>query len=911
MGIVHGGILGNLPPSVPCFSRPAINRKGKQARGRHPSNRHESISKCSTPSPIRRNLPQIPNRSALKPQFQVIRLLNGNSFITMLRASILTLAVVTSLAATLRAGTSLTLRWSIAPLERDYAGTNNTERGIAYNPTNGNVLLASRASGNRIVVLDGATGAEKHDVSTAGVSGGNGTVLNMIGVSGDGVVYAANLVTNTGPGGFKLYRWASDAPDSPEVPNQATVAFAGDPAGINEATGQSNNAQRWGDTMAVRGSGVNTQIAFGSGGTPVVVFTTTDGLTFTPTLLPSANANGQCRGIAFGAGDHLYLKGSSTTAFRRVAFSLSPAASSQVNSFAISAIAPGVQFIGFTTDVAKGWLGGFDTTTAAAATENRLFDISSANLAPIPLDSERSPSANGNGNGVGSTAIGGDRLYVCSTNNGVVCYDIVVTPDAVAPTIGPSPANRTAFERGQTTFTVTLLGGTPPLTYRWFKDDVQLTGPGTEGPALTVNPVTSGSAGSYKCTVSNTAGTVETTPAVLTVAASLDTNALTSCWQLQPGSRPYLQADDTNRSMDYHAGRNRLYLAVRTPSPGIRVLNADTGADIGSLDMTGVTGGFFPINCVAVSSDGRIHACNMTTDATTTPFKVYQWADDDPATLPVVVYEGPIAPGRYGDTLDVRGTGDSIQLLAASRNSPDFAILSFNPLIQQFEPRLINITGLAANVGPTGLSIQFGTGNTIWGTSAGQPLIHAAFDAVTGTAEIAASYGAAVIPTNIGVAAVDMPAGCIAGIQVDNSDNVRLYQTPAPFPNPPPATLTFLDQEFLGTDNGNINGTGSVVISGTKLFALNTNNGIACYTISKPEILVSPTIGNVTRNAQADTISFELFGAAGRTYVIESAADTAQPSWTPDGTVTLTGASAIVTRPISSTRNFFRARLQP
>ena len=831
----------------------------------------------------------------------------------MFRATLLTLALVLCVPPALHAGTNLTLRWSIAPGERVYAGTTNAERGMAYNPANGNVLLASRSSGNRVVVLNGSTGAELHELSTLGVSGGNGAVINMIGVAGDGAVYAANLVTNTGSGGFKLYRWASDAPDTPEVPNQPSVAFAGDPAGINEGTGQSNNPQRWGDTMAIRGSGTNTQIAFGSGGTPVVIFTTTDGVNFMPTLLPTANANGQCRGIAFGAGDHLYLKGSSTTILRRVAFSLAPADSSQLNSFTVSPIVTGAQFIGFTTDVAKGWLGGFDTITGATppATDNRLFDISAANAAPIPLDSEKALSANPNGNGVGSTAIGGDRFYVCSTNNGIVCYDIVVTPDAVAPTLGPSPANRTVFERGQTTFSVALLGGTPPLTYRWFKDDVLLTGPGTDGPALTVNPVTGTSAGSYKCTVTNTAGTAETTPAVLTVAPSLDTNALTACWQLQPGSRPYLQADDTNRSMDYHAGRNRLYLAVRTPSPGIRVLDADTGADIASLDMSGVSGGFFPINCVAVSSDGRIHACNMTTDASTVPFKVYQWADDNPGTLPVVVYEGPVAPGRYGDTLDVRGSGDAIQVLASARNSPDFVILSFNPLIQQFEPRIFSIVGLATNVGPTGLSIQFGSGDTIWGTSAGQPLIHATFDGAAGTAEVAASYGAAVIPPNIGVAAVDMPSGCIAGIQVDNSDNVRLYQTPAPFPNPPPATLTFLDQEFFSTDNGNINGTGSVVLAGTKLFALNTNNGLACYTISKPEIVVSPTIGNVTRDAQANTISFELFGAAGRTYVIESAADTAQPAWNPDGTVTLTGASATVTRPISAARNFFRARLQP
>jgi hypothetical protein len=361
---------------------------------------------------------------------------------------------------TAEAATTLEQAWTIAPganfIPDDptfaLSATSNAERGIAYNPATGNVLITSRTTGTRVIVVDGATGAYKHQLSTSGVSGGGGAVLSMIGVGEDGVVYAANLVTASGPN-LKIYRWASDAAPTVEEPRLPEVAWLGDPA-MDPATGISAGAQRWGDTMAVRGAGLNTQIAVGSGASPVAIFTTADGVTFTPTYINGVTLNGQCRGIAFGAGSTLYVRGSGNQIpVRRVTFNLSvnPGTFDELNQFSVFPLvnASGNQFLLFTTDVVNGWFAGFDHTQLTTTPDTvRIFDISGPAVPPVPLATANIPTNNANGNAAGSTAMGGGRLYVCDTNNGVVAYNIVALESE--PNQRPTVVIQSAAMRGTT-----------------------------------------------------------------------------------------------------------------------------------------------------------------------------------------------------------------------------------------------------------------------------------------------------------------------------------------------------------------------------------------------------------------------------------------------------------------------------
>jgi hypothetical protein len=121
----------------------------------------------------------------------------------------------------------------------------NTERGFAYNPTSGNLLLVSRGAGtDRIRILDGQTGVDKGSLDLTGVTGGT-FAMNMIGVADDGAIYMANLAGNVTDGPFKIYRWANEA----AVP---TLAYIGGGAG-NPTPPLAGT--RLGDSFDVIGSG--------------------------------------------------------------------------------------------------------------------------------------------------------------------------------------------------------------------------------------------------------------------------------------------------------------------------------------------------------------------------------------------------------------------------------------------------------------------------------------------------------------------------------------------------------------------------------------------------------------------------------------------------------------------------------
>ena len=195
----------------------------------------------------------------------------------------------------------LTKLWQILPGDRPYMTTGNTERGLAFNPVTTNLIVVSRAGTLSALVLDAATGAELRTLNVDDIAGGT-FALNMIGATDDGVLYGANLSTSPTAPNFKLYRWANDKAETIPV-----VAFEGDPAGVDATSGASKNPQRWGDSFDVRGSGTNTMIVAASrASSAVAVFTTTDGMTFTPHLFTNVTPAAGSLGVAFGEGNTLW-----------------------------------------------------------------------------------------------------------------------------------------------------------------------------------------------------------------------------------------------------------------------------------------------------------------------------------------------------------------------------------------------------------------------------------------------------------------------------------------------------------------------------------------------------------------------------------------------------------------------------
>src|SRR5437762_611106 len=93
-----------------------------------------------------------------------------------------------------------------------------------------------------------------------------------------------------------------------------------------------------------------------------------------------------------------------------------------------------------------------------------------------------------------------------------------VNAAAVAPTITTPPANQTVTAGQTATFTV-VAAGAAPLTYQWQKNGANLTG-ATSASYTTQATTTADSGSTFRVVVANTAGTVTSAAATLTVNAA-------------------------------------------------------------------------------------------------------------------------------------------------------------------------------------------------------------------------------------------------------------------------------------------------------------------------------------------------------------------------------------------------------
>ena len=134
-------------------------------------------------------------------------------------------------------------------------------------------------------------------------------------------------------------------------------------------------------------------------------------------------------------------------------------------------------------------------------------------------------------------------------------------------------------------------------------------------------------------------------------------------------------ADYTHmRNMDYANGK----LYVVDPGKAIYILNAQTGAKMGELSMTGVSGGALSIVDVKCIGD-QIIGCNVATSAENlNNFKIYCW-DNDMAAPRVLLNTTDFAgKARIGDCVDLRGnlTNGSFSFAAGS-TSEDNVVLTY------------------------------------------------------------------------------------------------------------------------------------------------------------------------------------------------------------------------------------------
>lgn len=229
------------------------------------------------------------------------------------------------------------------------------------------------------------------------------------------------------------------------------------------------------------------------------------------------------------------------------------------------------------------------------------------------------------------------------------------TPDPTM-TLNPTSMDFSCVEGKSATNAVSIKGSnltaTPTASISGTGFSISSKSLSTSGGSVTVKfaPTTTGS---FSGTLTITSGSLKKT-VKLTGTATAAPLTFTEKWNSsdQKGTLTKFGWDASKvRNMTYNKGK--LYLVYNTSD--IKVVNAQTGADLGNLDKTGIEGGTLTL-CDVKACDGKIVACNL---ATTGEFKVYVWDNDNSAPRVLLSTTNWGGATRIGDYIGFYGTWSS------------------------------------------------------------------------------------------------------------------------------------------------------------------------------------------------------------------------------------------------------------
>lgn len=309
-------------------------------------------------------------------------------------------------------------------------GGANLERGLAYNPATGNLILVSRSNqGNGIRILSGTSGADLGSLNqgTGIISGGTFTT-NLVQVDPTGNIFVGNLATSGG-GVYKMYRWTSESASAPTTFFSSAVTTA---------------QTRLGDSMAISPSG-----NFVSLGHQSPVGFSTVSMTGSPSITANtlSPAGGWRPGLTYAGTDNDVWGKTLSSNMNRATFNgtswVSAGASSPLTSAGEApigaAVIAGTLYLA-SVDVNNSRVFVYDMTNPAAPVSLFPFGITTTSYAATTGQPNSAPA---NGNATGAIAWGAidnvtasATLYVLSSNQGIQALTFTVPAPASAALLG-------------------------------------------------------------------------------------------------------------------------------------------------------------------------------------------------------------------------------------------------------------------------------------------------------------------------------------------------------------------------------------------------------------------------------------------------------------------------------------------
>jgi hypothetical protein len=788
------------------------------------------------------------------------------------------------------------------------ANDDNT-RGMAYDPITSRLVVANKNGGAHVYLLDANTGNYLGQLNTTGMNP-NGALtftIDQVVVADDGVVYAGDLAINNAQS-FNLTSWSSATTNA-----TAYAAYTDVTSGSTLA----NLGDRWGDNMTVRGSGANTQVLVGSrSGTNVILFTTTDGQNFTPNIItvPNTLAGFAGLGIAFGSGNTIWGKTYGGDLYEIQYDTNFIATATVLQDYKFGSQFPSADN-GVAVDATHGILGSINLNDQNP--DLQLYQLTGNSNAPVMFDqsffSVYNPSANGNKLGVVSMKY--PRVYAMDVDIGIigVAYDV---PTSTPPSITQQPVGGTIYASSiPYTFTVGV-SGTLPLYYQWQYNTTSNLAtatniPGATAASYTLNPPTAAKSGWYDVVITNFGGGKTSAAVQLTVITPVTTPYVTNIWTLAAGSQPFLDVNNYGaRGLAYDTN-TQLVLVCNHNSTEISALSATNGTYLGDLNTAGLPAGTFVLDQIGVGDDGVLYAGNLVVPGDGNKFSIVSYpapisVGEAPTTYAYSADPGNGSGDRWGDTMAVRGSGTSTQILLGSYGQgagpgTNVALLTTTDG-STFTAQTIGVDGVPA--GFAGLGIAFGSGNTFWCKGGrGFNLRQVAFDPTGATpATVLQTYIAGTqTPSGFTGLGVDVANNLLFGTSFDDTPNdFEMYQLTGTTNSP-----VLANQTFSGSENANSQFNAAAAVKFPYAFGLDVNNGLVAlyYAVPPAPLLRFPvTVANVP--GVGLVLSWPT--VAGHNYQVQSMTSLLG-SWSNAGSpIAGTGGTVTYTNPISGPAKFFQ-----
>ena len=404
------------------------------------------------------------------------------------------------------------------------------------------------------------------------------------------------------------------------------------------------------------------------------------------------------------------------------------------------------------------------------------------------------------------------------------------------------PVSQTVYPYPLTTnVTFSVLPSSTPDYLQWFFNGTNAANAisGATNNTLSLNNPTAAMAGTYYIMASNRTG-VALSAAGLTMIVT-NSGRLTNIWNLLPGDRSYVTVTNNNnfeRGLAYDAlpatGTSGDLLVMSTATTNLAVLNATNGAEKYFMNLGGMV-----VATVGVADDGKVYAANVTANAATVSYNLFQWPADDATSPPTVLFFGDpglsTQPGlRWGDNLAVHGAGANTKILAAPSSGTNICLFTTTDGAN-FSPNIITVSNVPSGFATYG--IAFGPSpNTFWAKTRGQQLYLVQYDPNTWLGWPV--YSTLTAPSLYRFIATDANQKWMAGVTTlttTQPDIVSIFDISSLAADP-----VWVDGVSYATTNRSTfltgNGTGVTVFGSnngnTYLFALDSNNGIKAFVVT-------------------------------------------------------------------------------